>query len=188
MASFSRRHPRTITHGAHRRGSRYPDLAYVDTSGFAALLAHTADECFKASAYLSEALLSPGTSFSYDIRAAPFGIAYGDGVTIFEHFSRKRNAHLLARFSSGVKFAGTAFSGGVDNILCGYPFANLRDQAVVVDVGAGIGQVSLTISEAIPHVRVVVQDLKDVIREARPVSSTHLTFSDVRSGALCPGF
>ncbi|GAA5947925.1 hypothetical protein JCM3765_007031 [Sporobolomyces pararoseus] len=146
----------------------YPDLAYVDTSGFAALLAHTADECFKASAYLSETVLSPSTSFSYDIRAAPFGMAYGNGITIFEHFSKKRNAHFLARFSSAVKFAGTAFSGGEDSILCGFPFSKLKDQAVVVDVGAGIGQVSLTISETYPQVRVVVQDLADVIREAKP--------------------
>ncbi|GAA6022293.1 hypothetical protein JCM11491_005254 [Sporobolomyces phaffii] len=162
---------------------RYPDLAYVDTSGFAALLAHTADECFKASAYLAESVLSPATADSYDIRAAPFGVAYGDGVTIFEHFSDPRHAPFLARFSAGVRFAGHAFSGGVDNILEGYPWSNLRDQAVVVDVGAGIGQVSLTISEAVPHVRVVVQDLKDVIREAKPFWKSSAP-RDIESGRV----
>lgn len=146
---------------------------YSDTTGFAALICHTADECFKASAYLAESVLSPATANSYDIRDAPFGLAFGDGITIFEHFSKKRNAPALARFGAGVRFAGKAFSGGEDNILNGYPWLNLRDQAVVVDVGAGIGQVSLTICEAIPHVRIVVQDLKDVIREAKPVSCMH---------------
>jgi len=116
--------------------------------------------------------MSPITANSYDIRDSAFGRAYGDSITIFEHFAKKKNAHLLARFGSAVRYAGTAFSGGEENILNGFPWSKLRDQAQIVDVGSGIGHVALTLSEAFPQIRIVLQDLPDVIREAKLVSST----------------
>lgn len=52
----------------------------------------------------------------------------------------------------------------------GYPWSKLRDQAQIVDVGSGIGHVALTLAEALPQIRVVLQDLPNVIREAKTVS------------------
>ncbi|GAA5925603.1 uncharacterized protein JCM15063_005070 [Sporobolomyces koalae] len=146
---------------------QHPELTYDDSAALTALLAHTADECFKAAAYLPETVLSPRTAFSYEIRDAPFGMAYGDNRTLYEHYAKKRNAAQLARFSNAIKSAGKSFGGGEDKSMCGYPWQSLPKDAVVVDVGAGVGHVALTVSEKVRHARVVVQDLEDVIKEAR---------------------
>lgn len=48
-------------------------------------------------------------------------------------------------------------------MCAGFDFATLPKGAKVVDVGGGVGTISLAITKAFPHLHVVVQDQKPVI-------------------------
>jgi hypothetical protein len=51
-----------------------------------------------------------------------------------------------------------------------YPWASLPKDAVVVDVGGGIGSAALLLAQNHPHLRIIVQDLPEVAANARKVS------------------
>ncbi|KAJ7799277.1 O-methyltransferase, partial [Mycena olivaceomarginata] len=54
----------------------------------------------------------------------------------------------------------------------------LPKEALIVDVGGGVGSTALQIAKATPHVRIIVQDRASVIKDATTVShhiNIHLT-------------
>ena len=59
----------------------------------------------------------------------------------------------------------------------GLDWKSIKNGGVVVDLGGGIGSVTLILAKAFPHLRYVVQDLDNVIIEAHKVScGPHLLF------------
>lgn len=55
-------------------------------------------------------------------------------------------------------------------------WAALKDDEVAVDVGGGTGNLTLLLAKAFPHLKYVVQDLKEVIPEAEKVISDSVDF------------
>jgi O-methyltransferase domain len=70
----------------------------------------------------------------------------------------------------------------------GFPWGNLDAGSTIVDVGGGIGMVSVEIAKEFPELKFIVQDLPDVSGQAREVSSLDLFLSkfadvwDISSG------
>lgn len=52
----------------------------------------------------------------------------------------------------------------------------LKDNDVVVDVGGGVGDLTLLLAKAFPRLKFIMQDQKTVIPEAEKVVSDLLTF------------
>ena len=53
--------------------------------------------------------------------------------------------------------------------MTGFPWGDLPEGSVVVDVGGGIGSASVILAQAQPHLRVLVEDRKEVISTALSV-------------------
>ena len=80
---------------------------------------------------------------------------------MWEHYKTdpargKRFANSMEAFTSGSGMSPSF-------LISGYPWSNLAENSTVVDMGGSEGHVSLTIAKANPHLKLVVQDLSEVI-------------------------
>ncbi|GAA5864154.1 hypothetical protein JCM8547_005156 [Rhodosporidiobolus lusitaniae] len=124
---------------------------YSGTNGFAAAVGLLTDESLKASAYLTETLLDPKTSHSQSPEQAAIVRALNLEKSAWEYFATDDVAG--PRFSAAMRF----------------PFDSLPRDALVVDVGSGIGGVSLELIKTAPHLKLVLQDRPSVIEQAKMV-------------------
>jgi len=133
-------------------------MSKYDDAGAAAFVGHVADEGLKSSAVLSSFLIDPKGL------PCPFNMAMNFPSTMWEWYAKPENALRGVRFAAAMK-------GGVDR----YPleifknaldWAALKDDAVVVDIGGGVGNLTLLLAKDFPQLKYVVQDLETVIPEA----------------------
>lgn len=66
--------------------------------------------------------------------------------------------------------------------LAGFPWDELPKDSVVVDIGGGIGSVSVVLAQAYPHLKFVVEDRAPVVAIAREVGFS----SDLRIAYALP--
>lgn len=73
------------------------------------------------------------------------------------------NSFRLARFARAM--AGTeGWMGASDAELCAFPFPELAEDALIVDVGGGIGSTTLRLAERFPKLRFIIQDREPVCK------------------------
>ncbi|KAI0628454.1 S-adenosyl-L-methionine-dependent methyltransferase [Trametes polyzona] len=163
-----------------------PRKKYLDTDGVAAFVGLTGDEAFKFMAYMTEWFL-PDTrtgSLIVDTKGgfgsaqpgaakeggaanyvAPFNLAFDTQLNFFPWLELPENRSRLERF--GHAMTGTRQWETKEGILFGFPWSELPQDSVLVDVGGGIGSASLTVAQAHAHVNVVVEDRPQVVEVAR---------------------
>ncbi|KAJ7195330.1 O-methyltransferase, partial [Mycena pura] len=126
------------------------------TSGIAAMAEFLGDDCFKSSAQLGDTLLDPAG------QQRPLARAIRTDEPMFQWFTRPENRYRRSRF-------GLAMLGGEPEGLLfkGYDWGSLPTDAVLVDVGGGIGTASMAIAQQNPTFKVVVQDLAPTIEDAK---------------------
>ncbi|KAK6991926.1 S-adenosyl-L-methionine-dependent methyltransferase [Favolaschia claudopus] len=129
------------------------ETRFVGSSGIAAFAEHTADMGGKSAQYLAESLRTPGL--------LPFNLAYGTKEPIFEWMEHPGNSYHVNRFA--VAMPGTAAMEPEDLIFRGFDWSAMACESVIVDVGGGIGHVSLTVAKKYPNIRVVNQDFASPI-------------------------
>ncbi|KAJ6478129.1 O-methyltransferase [Mycena vitilis] len=137
----------------------------IDKGKTPALLFESTDEGFKSSAYMTDALVDPATAFSQSPTATPFSRAFSTDAHIFAWFESPENGERLVRF--GIGQAGSTKIDPPDSILLGLKWDQLPKDAVLVDVGGGVGSTSLIIAKATPNLRIVIQDRAPVIEQAK---------------------
>ncbi|GAA5904624.1 hypothetical protein JCM6882_004924 [Rhodosporidiobolus microsporus] len=140
---------------------------YSDTNGSAAMIAHTADDIMKGSAFLADVALDPSTANSASPAEAGSARALHLDAPLWEHWGKEENAHLSARFDKAMW--GTQMMTLGTSALQGFPFKDLPEDATLVDVGSGIGTVSLEIFKAVPQIKVVLQDRPEVMASAKQI-------------------
>ncbi|KAJ7602619.1 O-methyltransferase [Mycena polygramma] len=119
------------------------------SSGIAALSEHTADIAGKSAVYLSDSLLNATGKI-------PFNIAHRTDEAMFPWFQLPENSYNVNRFA--VAMHGTAATEPQDLIFHGFDWGALPSNGTIVDVGGGIGHLSLTIAQKYPHLRIANQD------------------------------
>ncbi|GAA5912799.1 hypothetical protein JCM5296_002160 [Sporobolomyces johnsonii] len=128
---------------------------FTGSNGFAAAIAHNADDVLKGAAYLAETLLDPATSHSYSAAECAFPRALGQELPLFDYWAKPENEHLVRRFASAMK--------GMKALSGGFPWATLKDGATIIDVGSGVGAISFPVAKSVPHVKLILQDRKEVV-------------------------
>ncbi|KAJ7804660.1 S-adenosyl-L-methionine-dependent methyltransferase [Mycena leptocephala] len=81
----------------------------------------------------------------------------GINVPFHRWFEQPPQRKLRTLF--GIAIKGYAEMNPPSTILDAYPWASLPKDAVVVDVGGGIGSAALLLAQKHPHLRIIVQDL-----------------------------
>ncbi|KAJ7876529.1 O-methyltransferase [Mycena olivaceomarginata] len=140
------------------------DDRLTGSSGVAALVEHTSDICGKAGVYLADTISSATEKL-------PFNVALGTDDPLFKWMQRPENRHHVKRFATAMK--GTAQAEPADLIFQGFDWSLLPNNGVIVDVGGGIGHLSLSVAKRYPHLRVANQDLDSPIGLSRAYWKTH---------------
>ncbi|GJJ11788.1 hypothetical protein Clacol_006026 [Clathrus columnatus] len=142
-----------------------PVNRHVGSPGLKALIEHTqvTDETFKGSAIVADFLMeNPGLEDPAD---APIVRAQNARKPFFEWLEESGNESRSKRF--GAAMAGVSKLDDGTAILRGYPWAELPENAKVVDVGSGIGDMPMILSKNFPTFKFVLQDFAGVMGGAR---------------------
>jgi len=149
-----------------------PVNKHTNTPGVAALVEHTSDEIMKASVFLTEALAKPIKGPSDDLSTTPFAIAFKTKKYGFDWFEEPGNEFRLKRFAAAME--GASRVDPPNAILSGFKWESLSPKTVIVDVGGGMGHLSLKIAQQHKDLRYVVQDRAPVIAEAEGFWKTNM--------------
>jgi len=141
-----------------------PKTKHVGSSSTAAGVGHLTDETMKAAAYLQEALLDPKIAKSQEPNETALNLAFNTSLTAWEWFEQKGNEHRGLRFGIAMEHAKRAAQPNA--ILEGFAWKDLKQDAIVVDVGGGIGAQSMTLAQNYSHLRFAVQDREQVAKDA----------------------
>jgi len=135
-----------------------PAAKYDNTSGMAAFIDMAGDEMFKASYYMTETYTDPKTKHSLLPTEASFSRAFDTDQLFFPWLEKTGR---VRRF--GTAMIGSSLWEAPDAILQGYPWGSLPEGSIMVDVGGGVGSLSLKVAKAHPGLRIVIQDRPIVI-------------------------
>ncbi|KAA1478069.1 S-adenosyl-L-methionine-dependent methyltransferase [Dentipellis sp. KUC8613] len=149
-----------------------PEHKYDGTIGLPSLAGQHLDEAFKASAYAWETLSDPRTSHSGDPAAAPFSRAFGTNDTVWEFYGRPEEKYRQRRFDTAMQ--GVQALQSPDAIFDAYDWQDLAPGSVIVDVGGGVGTSAFPLSRKFPDLKVIIQDLPNVIEDAKKLWSTKM--------------
>ncbi|KAL1742488.1 O-methyltransferase-domain-containing protein [Schizophyllum fasciatum] len=142
-----------------------PEHKYDGTSGVAAICAFITDEPYKAGAYAWETLSGPEDGASGEPEASALARAFGVRESAWKILARPENAHRLRRFN--IAMAGSADLQPADIVMGAFDWQSLPAGSLVVDVGGGIGKSALSIVKNCPALKVVVQDMPEVIEDGK---------------------
>ena len=143
----------------------------------------------KASSYLRDVLLNPKLSSSQDPNDSALNLAFNTQLSAWEWYEAKGNEHRRLRLGitmDASKYATSldAINDGMHSLIftthvsrvnllipsSGFDWNALGHDAIVVDVGGGIGSQSMTLAKNFPHLQIVVQDREQTVKDAVSVS------------------
>jgi len=140
---------------------RNHDILYKNPqSATCALFCHLMDESSKATSYLFEALVesrSPGAPTA-------FARAFNTDKSLFGYLELPGQENRLRRF--GLAMEGAARTEPQDAIIKGFDWDSVANGGQVVDVGGGVGAVSMRLTSAYPEMNILVQDRQPVVEDA----------------------
>lgn len=175
-----------------------PEAKYDNTSGVAALVAHSyvlhnrdndvhslqhrGDEVLKATGYLQEVLADPSWTASGDPAKTSLQKAFNMNVPYWEWLEAPGNSSRRRRFAAGMTglsnatYSSAILEGMISichsimhiNVVPGFEWKELPKDSVVVDVGGGVGSQSLLLAKAFDHLKLIVQDRPAVVTENAP--------------------
>ncbi|KAJ7679368.1 O-methyltransferase [Mycena polygramma] len=138
-----------------------PDERLLETNGLSALVEFISEEGFKASSYMTDALLDPKSTATGHMRA------FRTSENMFQWFENPNNQQRLTRFA--IAMQGTAAEEPEDTIFRGVvsKWEELPAGSIIVDVGGGLGASSHSIVKKYPQLKIVNQDRGPVIEQSK---------------------
>ncbi|GAA5908141.1 hypothetical protein JCM6882_005952 [Rhodosporidiobolus microsporus] len=134
---------------------------YSGSNGFAAMIAHSADDTLKGAAHYVEVLLDPKTASSTAPEEGPLARGLGaQGVSIWEHWSKPEHEYKVKRFANAMNALESLMGSGA---VGGFPFHELSQDTLVVDVGSGVGAFSFVLHKTAPQLKLVLEDRPEVV-------------------------
>ncbi|KAI0820083.1 S-adenosyl-L-methionine-dependent methyltransferase [Trametes gibbosa] len=146
-----------------------PLQKYDGTDGVAAFVGQSGDVVSKIMSYLSQWLLDGGLATNAT-NGIPLALVYNTPCKYYEWLEQPGNELRLKRFGNAMN--GTRYFEIAENIIHGFPWNELPKDSVVVDIGGGIGSVSVILSQAYPHLKFAVEDRAPVVAIARKAWGT----------------
>ncbi|KLO13915.1 S-adenosyl-L-methionine-dependent methyltransferase [Schizopora paradoxa] len=133
-------------------------------AGLSAGVDHFGDDSLKMCAHLYEALADPEWAFSSAPNKSAFNKAFDFDGTLWEFYElpdqKVRHDRFKIMMSTAERFDSPEL------IPKGFEWASLPDGGVVVDVGGGIGNISMKIAKTNPKLKVVCQDMQKTVEAA----------------------
>ena len=153
-----------------------PRSGFVAHTSFSKMLA--SDETLRATVWFRHAEMLPAVSKLVEmVERFPdspepgdtaFKLAFGD--TFFDY--KEKHPQHMVKFGQFVNAFASGEHGVADSaesIARAYPWGELSNDSLVVDVGGGVGHIAAAIAQAHPHLRFEVQDFGDLKAEAEAV-------------------
>ncbi|EKM53055.1 uncharacterized protein PHACADRAFT_210782 [Phanerochaete carnosa HHB-10118-sp] len=141
-----------------------PEAKHIGTLGQVAGVEYGTDEGLKAGGYLRDMLLDLKIAKSQEPNETALSLAFNTKLDAWEWYELKDNKHRLQRFS--IALEGAKQAGPRNAILEGFDWRSLKQDAVVVDVGGGVGSQSMRLAQNFSHLRFVVQDREQIVKDA----------------------
>ena len=86
-----------------------------------------------------------------------FNVALDTDLPFFEHLTR--NPDKMADFSAYMRNVRSSDGVALRHLTAGFTWGGIREGGVVVDVGGSTGGAVISLAEAFPHLKFVVQDM-----------------------------
>ncbi|GJE88172.1 hypothetical protein PsYK624_042550 [Phanerochaete sordida] len=134
------------------------------TNGVAALVSLNGADNQRGAAWLAEHLLDPATGHSQEPNEAAWQRAMRTRLTTFEWMEQPAHALHLRKFGNAMRATTSADERAA--ATRGFAWGALPAGARVVDVGGGVGNLTMALAREHPHLRYVVQDRHAVAQEA----------------------
>ncbi|EJD51549.1 O-methyltransferase [Auricularia subglabra TFB-10046 SS5] len=141
-----------------------PEEMHAGSNGISALVLIHADEHMKGGAYLTDTLTDPETAYSDDPTKTAINVALKTNLNYWAWLEQPDQRFRLLRF--GMAMHGARTMWGDNFLLQGFNWKGLAPGSTVIDVGGGVGSLSLILAKAFPDLRLVVQDREATIKAA----------------------
>ncbi|KAI0326179.1 S-adenosyl-L-methionine-dependent methyltransferase [Cubamyces sp. BRFM 1775] len=141
-----------------------PTKKYDETNGASAFIAMSSSELFRSIAYFKDWLLPSADQPKKP--DTPFNVALNTNEQYYTWLERPENSVRLMQVSRAM--AAASKTEGSKSIADSsvFPWETLPQNSVVVDVGGGIGAVSVQLATPHPHLRLIVQDRAQTVEIA----------------------
>ncbi|KAF7363224.1 S-adenosyl-L-methionine-dependent methyltransferase [Mycena venus] len=141
-----------------------PEDKYTGAEGLAAFVLLNTDETFKAAGYIQDVVLDEASESSGDEFNTALNKAFGTHIDLFSWYEKPDNRKRYKRFGFAMDVSRKLTPPAA--ISQGFQWSALPEKTLIVDVGGGIGSLSLEIAQVNPHLRFLIQDKQGVIRQA----------------------
>ncbi|KAI0087146.1 O-methyltransferase [Irpex rosettiformis] len=148
-----------------------PENKYDNTNGLCAFAAMLSDELSKAYPHTADVLADPSIADSQELNETTLQKALNMKHTLWQYLDLPENAFRGRRFNIAMRGISALQPSGT--ILGLYDWDALPERATIVDVGSGLGHVSLEIAAARPDFRFILEDRPSVVAHAKEYWSQH---------------
>ncbi|KAJ3553408.1 hypothetical protein NM688_g3629 [Phlebia brevispora] len=142
-----------------------PAEKWDNTNGCSAMTEFLGTDAARAAGMLVDNLTDPATAHSRGPNRAPIQRAFKTDLPFHYWLQEPANIIHMKRLQHGMRTL-TAYASE-DLPTGGFDWAGLPENQLVVDVGGGIGTVSMDIAEKHKHLRYMIQDLPATVEEGR---------------------
>ncbi|KZV76743.1 O-methyltransferase [Peniophora sp. CONT] len=145
-----------------------PGEKHAGTMGAAASVGHCTDECMKSAAYMTEAIFNQSFAKTGEPNETALNIAFKTDLSGFVWLETPDNKHRLSRFGITMDAQRSIIppEATINGNMIGFDWEALGKDALVVDVGGGLGSQSAILARAFKGLKFVVQDREPVIKGA----------------------
>ncbi|KAI0085832.1 S-adenosyl-L-methionine-dependent methyltransferase [Irpex rosettiformis] len=138
---------------------------FDDTNGLLAFMSVLTHEQMKTYAYIPELMTDIAIVDSQELNDASVQKAYNTKLGYWKYLDLPENAFVNRRFN--IAMQGISSMQPPGTILTTYDWKSLPEYGLVVDIGSGLGHVSLDIASVRPDLNFVLEDREVVLQDAK---------------------